>query len=122
MARLNPVLRNLFRAAARRNGHGNHLRFTSPGEAGCALSLDHRFAALEMQLEERLHKAGWSEEGKIPSSAAAGMISSVARWPTLKARSGRSARELEPIAQAATIAAAVLNSVSRGFSTHRIAA
>ncbi|MBP1844648.1 hypothetical protein J2046_002907 [Rhizobium petrolearium] len=94
----------------------------SPRQArpGRALSLDHRFAALEIQIEERLHKAGWPEEGKIPSSAAAGMISSVAREPTLKARSGRSACELEPIAQAAIIAATVLNSVSRRFSTHSI--
>lgn len=69
-----------------------------------------RFSTMEKHIEARLHAAGWAAQGGIQASSAAGMIASVARGLTLKARSGQRAGELQPVAQAAILAAASLNS------------
>lgn len=66
--------------------------------------LDRRFVTMEKQIEARIQTAAWPDDAKITSKAAAGMIASVARGMTLKARSGQEADELLPVAQAAVIA------------------
>jgi TetR/AcrR family transcriptional repressor of nem operon len=103
-----------------------HLAASDPGTPGCLIScvlaeaagtnpiftdqLVRRFSTMEKQIEARFYAAGWPVECGIPASAAAGMIASVARGLTLKARSGQAAGELQPVAHAAIMAVESLNS------------
>lgn len=102
-----------------------HLAASDPETPGCLIScvlaeaagtnpvftveLDRRFVAMEKQIEARIQTAAWPNDAKITPKAAAGMIASVARGMTLKARSGQEADELLPVAQAAVIAVANLS-------------
>ena len=97
-----------------------HLATSDRGTPGCLIScvladaagtnpvftaeLDRRFTAMEHRIEERLLLARWPVDAKISASAVAGMIASVARGMTLKARSGQTADELLPIARTALMA------------------
>lgn len=73
------------------------------------VELDRRFVAMEKQIEARLQLAPWPANAKISPGAVAGMIASVARGMTLKARSGQTADELKPVAQAAVTAVTSLS-------------
>lgn len=80
--------------------------------------LGRRFATMENQMELRLRLAAWPRDAVISSKAAAGMIASVARGMTLKARSGKDADELLPVAQATVSAVLCLATASEQSTKH----
>lgn len=63
--------------------------------------LDRRFSSLEDRIAERLRAAPWGDGAATTPAAAAGLAASTARGIMLRARSGRSAEDLAPVAAAA---------------------
>ena len=66
--------------------------------------LDRRFIALEDRIAVRLGQAGWTENAKVPATAAAGLAAAAARGITLRARSGQRREDLAKVAAAAVLA------------------
>lgn len=66
--------------------------------------LDHRFSGLEARIADRLHHAGWPQNGAVPAAAAASLAAAAARGIMLRARSGQTPGDLAPIGAAAVAA------------------